>query len=81
MTEADLPAALAIAEVVHPNYPEDPAVFTERLALYPRGCLVLVQGRPDDRLCRQPPVALCRTPGAEQPARCAAGQAVDLLHS
>ena len=47
MTEADLPAALAIADVVHPNYPEDPAVFAERLALYPRGCLVLVQ---EDRM-------------------------------
>jgi len=44
MTEADLPAALAIAEIVHPNYPEDPAVFAERLALYPPGCLLLVQG-------------------------------------
>jgi ribosomal protein S18 acetylase RimI-like enzyme len=44
MTEADLPEALAIAEIVHPNYPEDPAVFAERLALYPPGCLVLMQG-------------------------------------
>jgi ribosomal protein S18 acetylase RimI-like enzyme len=44
MTEADLPEALAIAEIVHPNYPEDPAVFAERLALYPLGCLLLVQG-------------------------------------
>jgi ribosomal protein S18 acetylase RimI-like enzyme len=43
MTAADLPAALAVADVVHPNYPEDPAVFTERLALYPRGCLVLAR--------------------------------------
>ena len=46
MTPADLPAMFAIADVVHPNYPEDPEVFAERLALYPEGCLVLMrQGR------------------------------------
>ncbi len=44
MTSADLPAMFAIADVVHPNYPEDPAVFAERLTLYPYGCLVLMQG-------------------------------------
>ena len=44
MTAADLPAALAVADVVHPSYPEDPAVFAERLALYPGGCLVLAHG-------------------------------------
>jgi ribosomal protein S18 acetylase RimI-like enzyme len=41
MTLADLPALLAIADVVHPDYPEDPAVFEERLALFPAGCWVL----------------------------------------
>ncbi len=41
MAAADLPALLAIASEVHPRYPEDPAVFAERLALYPEGCLVL----------------------------------------
>jgi ribosomal protein S18 acetylase RimI-like enzyme len=44
MSPADLPAALAVADIVHPRYPEDPAVFAERLALYPAGCLVLTQG-------------------------------------
>jgi ribosomal protein S18 acetylase RimI-like enzyme len=44
MSPADLPAALAVAGIVHPRYPEDPAVFAERLALYPEGCLILVQG-------------------------------------
>jgi GNAT superfamily N-acetyltransferase len=43
MTPADLPAMFAIADVVHPNYPEDPEVFAERLALYPDGCLVLMR--------------------------------------
>lgn len=43
MTPADLPAMLAIADVVHPTYPEDPEVFAERLVLYPDGCLVLMR--------------------------------------
>ena len=41
MTPADLPALLGIADVVHPTYPEDRAVFEERLVLFPAGCLVL----------------------------------------
>lgn len=44
MSRADLPAALAVADIVHPRYPEDPAIFAERLALYPAGCLVLMLG-------------------------------------
>ncbi|MBB3265520.1 GNAT superfamily N-acetyltransferase [Azospirillum sp. OGB3] len=38
MELADLDRVMAIAEVVHPDYPEDRAVFAERLALYPEGC-------------------------------------------
>lgn len=41
MREADLPLAEDIAEQVHPDHPEDPAVFAERLVLYPNGCRVL----------------------------------------
>ncbi|WP_458096664.1 GNAT family N-acetyltransferase [Roseomonas sp. WA12] len=41
MREGDLPAVLAIAAVVHPGHPESQAVLTERLALFPAGCLVL----------------------------------------
>ena len=40
MTRADLPAVARIAAVVHPAYPEDPAVAAERLALDPAGCFV-----------------------------------------
>jgi ribosomal protein S18 acetylase RimI-like enzyme len=43
MIPADLPAALAVADIVHPNYPEDSAIFAERLALYRQGCLALMQ--------------------------------------
>jgi ribosomal protein S18 acetylase RimI-like enzyme len=45
MTEDDLPRVNAIAAVVHPGYPEDAAIFEERLALYPAGCQVLVATR------------------------------------
>jgi len=41
MTPADLTAVNDIAATVHAAYPEDPAVFQERLALYPDGCRVL----------------------------------------
>ena len=40
MTAADLDRLLAIADIVHPDYPEDRSVFEERLALYPAGCRV-----------------------------------------
>jgi GNAT superfamily N-acetyltransferase len=42
MTEGDLPRVAEIAATVHPSYPEDAAVFAERLALHPAGCHVLV---------------------------------------
>jgi ribosomal protein S18 acetylase RimI-like enzyme len=41
MTLDDHPAVELVAEHVHPDYPEDPGVFAERLRLYPDGCLVL----------------------------------------
>lgn len=44
MTGADLDAVLAIADVVHPDYPEERAVFAERLALFPDGCRLAERG-------------------------------------
>lgn len=41
MTEADLPDVIAIADAVHPDFPEDEVVFANRLALHPCGCGVL----------------------------------------
>lgn len=41
MRAADIPAVLRIADRVHPDYPEDEAVFVERLRLAPEGCFVL----------------------------------------
>ncbi|WP_052214852.1 GNAT family N-acetyltransferase [Belnapia sp. F-4-1] len=45
MTEADLPGVVALAAAAHPHYPEEPAVFAERLALAPGFCWVLEDGR------------------------------------
>jgi len=41
MTSDDLAAVLAVADQVHPDFPEDPAIFAERQSLYPAGALVL----------------------------------------
>jgi ribosomal protein S18 acetylase RimI-like enzyme len=40
MRPDDLAAVEAIAARVHEDYPEDPAVFAERLRLWPEGCLI-----------------------------------------
>ncbi|WP_236037783.1 GNAT family N-acetyltransferase [Belnapia arida] len=45
MTEADLPRVVALAAAAHPQHPEKPAVFAERLALAPGFCWVLGEGR------------------------------------
>jgi ribosomal protein S18 acetylase RimI-like enzyme len=44
MTERDMDYVVAIADVVHPRFPEDRAVLAEKLALYPEGCFVLRGG-------------------------------------
>lgn len=36
----DLPTVVQIAAQVHPDYPEDAAIFAERQQLYPQGCWV-----------------------------------------
>lgn len=41
MTAADLTLVAAIAEQVHPDYPEGADVFAERLRLFGRTCLML----------------------------------------
>jgi ribosomal protein S18 acetylase RimI-like enzyme len=38
---SDLPAIGAIAARVHPDLPESPEVFAEKMRLYPDGCLAL----------------------------------------
>jgi hypothetical protein len=44
MSAADLPPVMAVAEKVHPAFPEDREVFAERLRLYAAGCLVFHAG-------------------------------------
>lgn len=39
---SDLPAISAIAARIHPDLPERPDVFAEKMRLYPDGCRVLV---------------------------------------
>src|SRR5690606_14911197 len=46
MERRDLRAVLAVADVVHAAYPEDAAVFEERLLLFGEGCLVFEDGEP-----------------------------------
>lgn len=41
MTAEDLQAVNAMAGRVHVNFPEDEAIFAERLRLYPSGCFAL----------------------------------------
>lgn len=43
MTTADLPTVSVIAAAVHEDYPEDDAVFAERLALFPAGCRIALR--------------------------------------
>ncbi|KAA2215320.1 GNAT family N-acetyltransferase [Pseudoroseomonas oryzae] len=44
MRAADLAAVSRIATIVHRDFPEEDAVFAERLALFPAGCLILARG-------------------------------------
>ena len=45
LAASDLPALAEVAEKVHPGFPEDAAVFAERLALAPAWCFVLSDGK------------------------------------
>jgi hypothetical protein len=44
MLVADLASVEAIAERVHVDYPEAPEIFANRLALFPAGCFMAVEG-------------------------------------
>ena len=44
MEAGDLDAVQAVAAEVHPGYPEERAVFAERLRLYPAGCRMAERG-------------------------------------
>ena len=42
MTPGDLPAVQRLADAIHPDFPEEAAVFADRLALHAAGCFTLV---------------------------------------
>jgi GNAT superfamily N-acetyltransferase len=44
MTESDVDGVVAVAAEAFPNHFEERACYAERLALFPRGCLVLADG-------------------------------------
>ena len=44
MSITDLDGLLRVADKIHPDLPESNSVFTERVKLFPEGCLVLVEG-------------------------------------
>jgi GNAT superfamily N-acetyltransferase len=44
MVAADLAEVLAIAAICHPDLPEPPEIFAERLALHPAGCFATQGG-------------------------------------
>ena len=44
MKHDDLPAVSALAHEIHASYPEDEAVFQDKLQLFPYGCFALTGG-------------------------------------
>ncbi|MBE0578053.1 GNAT family N-acetyltransferase [Devosia sp.] len=55
LTTLDLPVVETIAAAVHPDFPEDVAVFAERLRLYPEGARLLeLDGKPSGYILSHP---------------------------
>ena len=44
MTESDIPGVMSVANEIHRELPEHEPAFRERLCLFPKGCMVLVDG-------------------------------------
>lgn len=44
MTPDDLPRVIALADRVHPTFPEGEAMYRDRMVLFGEGCLVLAAG-------------------------------------
>jgi GNAT superfamily N-acetyltransferase len=49
MTVGDIPGILRVADEVHPDLPESSEMFTERVNLFPQGCLILTNA--DGEVC------------------------------
>jgi ribosomal protein S18 acetylase RimI-like enzyme len=50
LSHNDIPSLLHIATTCHPSLPESPSVFSERIYLYPSGCLALINNENDELL-------------------------------
>jgi Acetyltransferase (GNAT) family len=44
MSVSDIKGVLTVADEIHPDLPESDRVFAERTKIFPKGCLVLVEG-------------------------------------
>lgn len=44
MAENDIPSVMRVANEIHRELPEHEPAFRERLSLFPKGCMVLVDG-------------------------------------
>ncbi|KAI1092479.1 acyl-CoA N-acyltransferase [Rostrohypoxylon terebratum] len=51
MSVDDIDGLLLVADMVHSGLPESREVFTERVKLFPEGCLVLVDLVESDKVC------------------------------
>ena len=47
----DIKSLARVADSVHPGLPESDEVFAERVKLFPKGCLGLVEGNGNNELC------------------------------
>lgn len=67
MAASDLPAVAALAEAIHTDFPEDLAVFGDKLAHFPNGCFVLAgSGGQINGYCFSHPWRLGRPPALNQ---------------
>ncbi|KAM0811640.1 hypothetical protein AB5N19_11996 [Seiridium cardinale] len=65
MTLSDIVAVSYVANSIHPSLPESDYVFAERVELFPKGCMVLVEG---DEVCGYAishPIRQCQTPALD----------------
>lgn len=65
MREEDMAGVLALSVRVHPGFPEGDAMFRNRLALYPAGCLVLDGAGRMEGYAVSHPIRRCEPPSLD----------------
>ena len=58
----DLDGLMRVSCEIHPNLPESKEVFSERMRLFPQGCLVLVHGDEVGGYALSHPIRQCQPP-------------------